>query len=143
MSYLIDYLTEIEVLSCCECGISFGMPKELKDKLYNNGKLFYCPNGHPQHFTRKKSLEQKLAEKQRALKAEREYSNSLYEEKEEYKRKMVGQKIQKAKILNRIKKGVCPHCNRYFENLHEHMKTKHFKDNGKETNTGKDPAGQM
>jgi len=126
MSYSIDHETKIAVLSCYKCGLIFGMPEELRDTLLKNGETFYCPNGHPQHFA--ESLAEKLKRKDKALKAERRYSNNLYEEKEEFRRRMIGQKIQKTKTLNRIKNGVCPHCNKHFENLHEHMKTEHFKD---------------
>ncbi len=115
----------IVIQQCCECGINFGIPEDFKNILLDNGKTFYCPNGHSQYFTNKKSLEDRLKIKERQLKEEREFSSRLYDEKEDFKKKAAAQKGQKTKILNRIKNGVCPHCNRSFENLHNHMKTKH------------------
>lgn len=125
MNYVINHQEKIVIESCCECGINFGLPELLKDQLLENGSSFYCPNGHKQFYTQKTSLEKKLRSKENQLKVEREYSSRLYEEKEEFKKKVAAQKGQKTKILNRIKNGVCPHCNRSFEDLHNHMKTKH------------------
>ena len=127
MSYTINHQTTIVIEYCCKCGINFGLPETLKDDLVISGKSFYCPNGHSQYFTKKESLEKKLRLREDDLKREKAYSNNLYNEKEDFRRKAAAQKGQKTKILNRIKNGVCPHCNRYFKNLHDHMVSKHKK----------------
>ena len=53
--------------TCCNCGVVFGLNQEFKNQLLENGKNFYCTNGHAQHFTRKKSLEKKLHEAQQKI----------------------------------------------------------------------------
>lgn len=41
----------MENVSCCSCGISFSLSKELYDYRRKDGQTFYCPNGHAQHFS--------------------------------------------------------------------------------------------
>lgn len=36
--------------TCCNCGIVFGIEEELRDQRHEDGREFYCPNGHAQHF---------------------------------------------------------------------------------------------
>lgn len=38
-------------VSCCNCGIVFGIEKEYDDLLRKEHKTFHCPNGHAQHYT--------------------------------------------------------------------------------------------
>jgi hypothetical protein len=57
--------TEIVTLtrvSCCECGCLFGIESSFNDSLLNNGRVFYCPNGHTQHYAKKERLEKKIKE---------------------------------------------------------------------------------
>ena len=127
MENVIINKSKIVIEQCCQCGIDFGIPEDFRNTLIDNGKYFCCPNGHSQYYNKRKSLDEKLKIKEDQLKTERMHSNMLYEEKENYRRSAASQKGQKTKILNRIKNGVCPHCNRSFQNLHEHMKTEHAK----------------
>lgn len=110
--------------TCCVCGIIYGVPevwiaarRELKDR-------FYCPNGHGQCFT--KSTADRLREEKEALgrrlQAELNTANHLrlVAEKE-----LKAERTKRRKIEKRISAGVCPCCNRTFEDLHRHMQTKH------------------
>ncbi len=114
----IDFVLE----ECCSCGIPFFMPTYHQKMLISKpGTAFYCPNGHIQHYTGpteadklKKEIEE---EKIR-------YKNSL----EIYQNKWLDALNDKKKVekdLIRLKKGVCPCCNRTFLNLHNHMKKQH------------------
>lgn len=66
---LYNMITELEmyVETCCNCGITFGFPKKLFSVLKENGASFYCPNGHSQHYTHRKSIEEKLREKEKEI----------------------------------------------------------------------------
>ena len=50
-------MTEIKVETtiiteeCITCGAVFAIPAALQRQLKQNGALFYCPNGHGQHYT--------------------------------------------------------------------------------------------
>jgi len=32
--------------TCCQCGISFALNKDFRERRIADSKLFYCPNGH-------------------------------------------------------------------------------------------------
>jgi hypothetical protein len=105
----IEYTTE----QCCQCAVYFGMPKYLNEQRRKDKEMFYCPNGHPQHYMRSDAdvLRDKLNEQIRIATRESERA-ALAEEK---LKKMTG----------RVKHGVCPCCHRTFQQLARHMKTKH------------------
>lgn len=46
-------------------------------------------------------------------------------ERRDMERSRNAYKGQVTKVKNRVSKGVCPCCNRYFKNLHRHMENKH------------------
>lgn len=113
----VTMVTEI----CCNCGVCFGIPSDLKEVLLaDNKKSFYCPNGHGQHYsvTTESKLRTQL-ENERALHRQKEFDllNDCLREKTEKKN------LQRK--FNRLTKGVCPCCNRSFLNLQRHIKTKH------------------
>lgn len=120
----------IETIICCVCGVAFGLPSTLAMERRSNKQSVYCPNGHDLALmVASDSAEAKLKkelerEKQRREMAERE---AKYEaeraNKAEAKTDRV--KAERKRILKRIANGVCPHCNRSFEDLHRHMNTKH------------------
>ena len=104
--------------TCCDCGIPFFMPTYHYERLIKNkGELFYCPNGHGQHYTGKTEA-QKIKEQ-----LERERL-----ETEEIRDKLLDEINKNKKLelkLKRVHNGVCPCCNRSFKNLQRHIKTKH------------------
>lgn len=115
-----ETITMITV-KCCNCGVVFGMTSDLQKRFLNDhDKWFYCPNGHEQHYTGKTDAE-KLKEAQTQLAIHRE---ARYKEEREKIAALDKVKKLDAKI-KRIHNGVCPCCNRSFENLRRHMETKH------------------
>ena len=106
--------------TCCNCGVPFAMPDYMMRRLKDEGGTFYCPNGHAQHYTRPtvKVLREQLESRDELLYRERSRHNHT-------KNRLRATKAAHTRTKNRIKKGVCPCCNRYFENLHQHMETKH------------------
>lgn len=106
---------------CCNCGVVFGMPSDLRDRFMNDPeKSFYCPNGHGQHY--RYSKEQRL--RQDAERKLRDKENELAQAVAS--KIQVEQQLKKASAkLKRVEKGVCPCCNRTFSNLQRHMQTKH------------------
>ena len=45
----MENLSNIE---CCNCGILFSISSTFNANLKQNKQLFYCPNGHPQSYTK-------------------------------------------------------------------------------------------
>jgi hypothetical protein len=119
----ISYQKTITMVTetCCNCGVVFGMPSDLAEVLQNDpNKYFYCPNGHSQHYM--KSREQRLREE--AERKLRDKENELIQAAN--RRLEMERDLKKANNkLKRVSKGVCPCCNRTFQNLAEHMKTQH------------------
>lgn len=106
---------------CGGCGIPFFVPtKWLNAKIENHGS-FHCPNGCDRVFTGKSKAE-KLEQELRNLQLRKEQSE------QELQNRWLDTLSEKKKLerkLKRVHKGVCPCCNRTFENLQRHMKIKH------------------
>ncbi len=113
----IDFVTE----HCCNCGMAFGMTKIFQNKRLNDHKSFYCPAGHGQRYTGKSDAQEAREELERVrsqLEAESGRAALLEREAEEAKR-------AHGRRRARIKNGVCPCCNRQFQNLLSHMRSNH------------------
>lgn len=112
--------------ACITCGVEICMPQHLMTELQRNHRNFYCVNGHSQHWPGKSDLElaqEQLARQKEATERERRY-------REQAERSAAAARGQVTKIKNRVGNGVCPCCNRTFQNLMRHMQSKHpeFKD---------------
>lgn len=113
----VDFVTE----ECCACGMPFAMTADFKSRRLKDHKSFYCPSGHSQHYIGK-SEEQKLREQLERERLAREAESgraALLESQRDAIARNYG------RMRERIKNGVCPCCNRAFQNLMQHMRTKH------------------
>ncbi len=119
-------LTAVEDLAketCCNCGVIFAMPADLQKNLIETGRLFYCPNGHPQHYTESEvsKLEKRLKQ-EKAFRAAAE--KDLQSEREWSKRQARSRSALRGvvtRLKNKIADGKCPCCDQYFSDLHNHM----------------------
>lgn len=110
-----------DVTRCCECGMAFAMTTEFQRRRLEDRKSFFCPAGHSQHFTgateAQKLKDQLERERQQREAAEARASTATHER----------DRIAKAHstMRQRVVNGVCPCCNRTFQNLLNHMRTEH------------------
>lgn len=120
MATAVNMWLVLKPVTCCECGVSFGMPEAMRNKRREDGQLFHCPNGHSQHYTETEAakLRKQLEAKERALEFER---NSRRAEENAHR----ATKGQLTKLRKRASNGVCPDCHRTFANVARHMKSKH------------------
>ena len=122
-----DYILKFVIEECCECGIPFAISEHKYNELQESKNTFYCPNGHGQFYT--KSSTSKLKEQIKRLKTENQWIHEacdrLSAQISQAKNDAKTAKSAKTRMLNRIKNGICPCCNRHFDNIHEHMKSKH------------------
>lgn len=107
--------------TCCSCGMLFAVPSDFQARRKDDHKSFYCPSGHCQSYTgatEAMKLRKELDAKERDLR--NATARALTAESER-------RQIAKAhdKMRKRIVNGVCPCCNRSFENLRMHMQTEH------------------
>ena len=106
---------------CCECGIIWAAPAHFIKERRNDHKWFYCPNGHRQHYPQE-SEEERLRRERDRLRQEQAYLEGRVAEEE---RRAATYKGHATRLRRRAKAGVCPCCNRNFQNLARHMDSKH------------------
>lgn len=112
----------LEAETCYKCGIAFGLSSALMKYLKDHkGTTFYCPAGHPQHYIGE-TEEDRLRRQVEQEKKRTEWAKQEARNIELQRRAAVG---QLTKLKNRVGEGVCPCCNRTFQNLMRHMNTKH------------------
>jgi uncharacterized protein with NRDE domain len=119
---------QYEFRCCPKCGIEYAAPKTFMEECRKDPTIyFHCPNGHGRHFSESEAdklrkerdrLAQRIAEKDDQIRHQRELTEAA-------DRRAAAARGQVTKIKNRVGHGVCPCCNRTFENLHRHMATQH------------------
>lgn len=124
---ITKFITLQSVGACCECGIQFAFDSEIVARRKQDGKNFTCPNGHSQAYVDSEvsRLKKQLESKDRQLANEREWGESYRKRNRELDKSNSALRGVVTRTKNRIKNGVCPCCKRSFQNVHEHMKTKH------------------
>lgn len=118
----------LAVQNCCVCGIAFGVETSYDTARQQDHKSFYCPAGHGQSYTGKTEA-QKLREQLATAERRRNYAEArqtaLRDQLGATERSLRGHKAAKTRIKNRIAAGVCPCCNRSFQDVRRHMAGQH------------------
>lgn len=122
MSVYCDSI-EFVTVSCGhdDCSLMFGMPRPFYDARRRDHKTWYCPNGHARVFTGKSETEKlrdELERKEQMLDAAQQRAIKVERQRNEVTR-------AHQRMRARIQNGVCPCCNRTFQNLLMHMQTEH------------------
>ncbi len=110
-------------LTCCTCGVFFFLSQRFIEVRREDGANFYCVNGHPQCYLESENikLRKRIEDRERQLREEKCKLIRTHDELEQ-EMKLRGKAERK---LKRVHRGVCPDCNRTFENLARHMECKH------------------
>jgi hypothetical protein len=126
MNTLLGSLTLVEE-TCCNCFTHFAMDRALHDRSRAEGGTFYCPNGHGQHYTETEvqRLKKQLDNANKRMGWAEDSATRALAEAQQTRREKAAIKGQLTKTRNRIANGVCPCCNRTFQNVARHMTTKH------------------
>jgi DNA-binding XRE family transcriptional regulator len=101
--------------------MQFAVVDDFRRRRIDDQKTFYCPQGHAQHYTGKteaQKLKEQLEAKQREIDRQAGRAASLERQRDKVVRAY-------GKMRDRVKNGVCPCCNRTFQNFMEHMKSQH------------------
>lgn len=123
-SFRLSIGVELEVHECGVCGVAFGMSEGFVRARRNDHGNWYCPNGHGWSFASESDEERLRRERDQARdRAARE--RALRDQTEASLRATKGVVTKQRKKLARVKVGVCPCCNRTFENLAAHMEMEH------------------
>ena len=105
---------------CSECGVVYFVPSDMQARALKDGRTFYCPNGHGQHYTETERV--RLKKELAAAQAEVQSANKRREWAEQEAKNA---RAEHALLKRRAHAGVCPCCHRTFANVARHMKTKH------------------
>lgn len=108
---------------CGNCGVTFAIPEAMRAEKERDGGSWYCPNGHSRVYTETAWVKLEK-ERERRLRAERQAqaARDLLAAEE---RSHAGTRGHLTRIKKRTAHGVCPCCNRTFQNVARHMETKH------------------
>lgn len=118
----LTYTQEL-VTTECWCGVVHAIPASLDKQAREHKKGVYCPLGHSWVYSQ--SVEEKLAAERARhdqTKAEVARQRRLREAEERSHAATRGHLTRQRK---RAKAGVCPCCNRTFQQLARHMKSQH------------------
>jgi hypothetical protein len=139
LTYPNEVTIQMTFVVCCHagCGVTFGMPQRMSDDRRKDHQLFYCPNGHSQHFNTKSEAEllkdkvAQLEKDKQSLIKKREWADESAR-KATHDAKTARSHAKRAitisrKLRQRLKTGLCPCCEVKFDNLEAHMSEVHPK----------------
>lgn len=112
---------EFVTMTCGGCGVLFAFSRTYYEKRREDRKTWHCPNGCVRHFTGQteaEKLQQEVERQKSILDAERARAARVEQERDQVAR-------AHNRMRSRVFNGVCPCCNRTFQNLMAHMKTEH------------------
>lgn len=112
---------QFEVIHCASCSAPFGLNADFIQRRRNDHKTFYCPDGHHNAYNGKNEAA-RLRDELDQAKRQRDEANAKRIEVEG-ERDSISQAHKR--MRKRITAGVCPCCNRSFDNLRRHMETQH------------------
>ena len=122
--------TDLVTMVCPECGVLYAIPERLRADAEKHGgfkHMWCCPNGHELGYG--ENVEEKL---RRQLESERDYAARLAAQRDQaqaaaktQKGRATRFKNERDRERNRVAHGVCPCCNRTFQNLERHMASQH------------------
>lgn len=120
---------QLSQINCGECGGTYAINERYRAQKAQDGGTWNCPYCRCGWGYAHNNENAKLKAKVDELTRSRDFylSNAANERKarEATERRLTAQRSATKRIKNRVKHGVCPCCTRSFDNLREHMKTKH------------------
>jgi hypothetical protein len=128
VSTILESVVTLTRITCGHCGVPFAIPETFRAEKASAGGDFYCPNGHCRTYSEteivrlrkeKARLEAAVLAKQAEANQQRERYFAEQREHEKTQKKMT-------RLKKRTAAGVCPCCQRTFQQLSRHMKTKHI-----------------
>lgn len=108
------------VITCYKCGMPFGVPTHWRNKRMEDQETFHCPNGHSQHYTRSEVQRLRTELDKQRRKTELAQADAIQARNQRDRSRKAHRRMR-----DRVRNGVCPCCNRTFQNLLRHMRTKH------------------
>lgn len=117
--------THIHVIECANCNIDFGIGDDFMRRRREDHESFYCPNGHTNVYNGRTDVEIERDRLRRQLEVANTRATAATDQAQTAERRRRAEKAAKTRLKNRISKGVCPECNRFFRNVFDHIHTEH------------------
>ncbi|WP_248582574.1 hypothetical protein [Nocardioides sp. InS609-2] len=124
--------SKIHIIECADCSIDFGIGDDFMKRRRADHQSFYCPNGHSLSYKGPSDAEKRATRAERELEAARSLAQRESGRRQraeadartsDYRARAA--KGQLTKTKKRIAAGVCPCCQRTFQNLSSHMAGQH------------------
>lgn len=116
--------TDLRVMTCPMCGITYAIPARLQDQAYERGGgriQWFCPNGHQLGYHGESEADRQRKRAERAS----ECAQAERDLREHTEQRLRAQKGATTKAKKRHAAALCPCCNRTFQQLARHMATQH------------------
>lgn len=129
------------VVTCSTCHVTYAIPQTFYKSALKyrgdqvNGWKICCPFGHTWWYigkTEADKLREQVKREQDEVARQRSRAGRLAAERDQARASAKAQKAAKTRIRNsrerertRVAAGVCPECNRTFQNLARHMQGQH------------------
>lgn len=127
-------LQTITGTSCGVCGIAFGLEASFMKARLRDHRDFYYPNGCKISWRDKTADQQRIEQLESVLRNKEAALGSALRSRAWAEQQAKGANIAAGmakgklrRVIARVHAGVCPHCNRTFKQLAQHMKAKHPK----------------
>lgn len=123
---VMDITVSLTALDCGACSVVFAMPDRFDKERREDGKAFYCPNGH--QLTYNGEITQ-LREKLRSAERDRDWFKTAEKEQRQAK-EMTEASLRATKgVVTKMRKraiaGSCQFCHRTFANVARHVAGQH------------------
>lgn len=119
----LTYTETLRVVHCW-CGIAVAVPQNLNRRAQEDSNVgIYCPVGHKFFYT--ETTKEKLERAQEELRREQQRHRDTREWLRSEERSHAATRGHLTRVKKRVQHGVCPCCNRTFQNLQRHMTSKH------------------
>ena len=130
MPLALSYEVKLHWAECGECGAPIAFTEDHYNRLRadnDGGRGWWCPRGHNRLFrgTRVTELEKSLANTQQRLKWAEEGRAYQIMRAETAERSRSALRGALTRTRKRVAAGVCPCCQRTFQQLARHMAAKH------------------
>lgn len=115
---------QMRMMQCGSCGVWHAFPETIYDHCRREGGHWTCPNGHSRGWA-------KGADQEKMVVLERERDRlvqnaaQLQDEIRLQERRALAAEQKYKQAHRRAVAGVCPCCNRTFQNVQRHMLSKH------------------
>lgn len=125
----ITLTVQLTEITCGKCGGVYALTERYRVNQYENGGSWTCPYcqtwwGYTNN-SENANLKQQVAQLQSAIEHKEALVSTLRKEKAGIERSRSAVRAAHTRTCNRVKNGVCPCCNRTFQNLMRHMHMEH------------------